>query len=192
MQTHVKAHWTKLSILSLLLFVWGALLPAYACSPEVDNAVARLQKNARAEIRAKDWLAQITSKMVFSYDATSTESITEQESKKGLRAAFIAGQLSPVYIKQYLAEVEIRQNTHGEWEAPRKFQITEEVSYTYHYIYPSRASDNESPESACRLEIIAIRASEEEDMGFVVETGFYYIFEIEDGEMRLMDVHVAG
>jgi len=62
MQTHVKAHWTKLSILSLLLFVWGALLPAYACSPEVDNTVAQLQKSARAKISANDCLAQVVNK----------------------------------------------------------------------------------------------------------------------------------
>ena len=63
MKTPVKVRWTKFCILSLLL--WGALLPAYACPPEVDKAVALLQESARANISAEDWLVQVV-------DETST------------------------------------------------------------------------------------------------------------------------
>jgi hypothetical protein len=61
-----------------LLLIWWALFPAYACSPEADKAIAQLQKSARANIRAEDWLAQIINKTSNAlnlpvYDGTETD-----------------------------------------------------------------------------------------------------------------------
>jgi len=192
MQTHVKAHWTKLSILSLLLFVWGALLPAYACSPEVDNAVARLQKSARAEISVDEWLAQIVSKTSYLHDVISTGNAIGREMEEMLQATSSLNKQSLIYLKQYLADVKIRQDTHGEWEAPRKFQFNKEESYTYYYIYPFSVSYDDGSESTCQLGVLSAIAEEVEEWEFAAETTFLYFFDIKDGEMKLIKVDMAG
>jgi len=179
MQTPVKAHRTRLCILSLLLLVWGTLLPAYACPPEVGSAIARLQKSAKAEISVGDWSAQIISK-------------TAQDSEEGSQEALFFDKPSFPHLKQYLADVEIRQNTHGEWEAPQKFQLSKRISFTYYHIYPFSISHDKSPESACQLGIKSIMANEVEGWEFVVETVTFYFFDIEDGEMKLIRIDVAG
>jgi hypothetical protein len=78
MQTLAKSHCAKLCCLSLLFFIWGALFPAYACSSETDKSIVQLQNNTRANISAKDWLAQAINKTSNAlnlpvYDGTETD-----------------------------------------------------------------------------------------------------------------------
>ena len=203
MKTPVKVRWTKFCILSLLL--WGALLPAYACPPEVDKAVAQLQKSARANISAEDWLVQIV-------DETSTfDSLINLRSKgplefisgaeivqKKLWAALFENKRSLVYLRKYLAEVEIRQNDDRDRSAFREFVFNGET-ITYSYSYPSRNpfsdSNDISLESACQLEIVINMAQLIFDNGQVIaleETAFFYTFKIVAGKMKLTRLGMVG
>ena len=197
MQTLVKVHRTKLYILSLLLFVWGALLPVYACPPEVDKAIAQLQKSARAKISAEDWLFQVVDKTSTFYNLSSKgppELISGSKIvQKKSWASLFPDKRSLVYLKKYLAEVEIRQNDDRDGSSPRKF-LFNQTRYTYYYLYPSSDPvsflNNVGRESACQLEIIL-------DYSFPVNgefavNNFSYYFALKNGKMKLITIGMAG
>ena len=198
MQTLVKVHCLKLYILSLLLLVWGALLPAYACPPEVDKAVAQLQKSARAKISAEDWLFQVVDKTSTFYNLKSRPLELISGSKIVQRkswASLFPDKRSLVYLKKYLAEVEVRQNVDSDGSSPRRF-LFNQTMYTYYYRYPSvdpfKSFDKISPELACQLEIILTDTLlVNEDVGEVLSS-YHYYFELKNGKMKLVGINMAG
>jgi len=193
LQETVKVHWVKLYILLLLLFVWGALLPAYACPPEVDNAVARLQKSAKAKISTEDWLVQVVDKTSTFPDVRIGDDIIGSKIvQKKLWAALFPDRQSLVYLKKYLAEVEVRQNVDSDGSFPRRFLFNQTI-YTYYYRYPSSDSNNVNPESACQLEIVLLhRDPMPVDAPVDGESSFFYYFVLMNGKMKLIKINLAG
>ena len=196
MKTPVKVRCTKLCILSLLLLVWGALLPAYACPPEVDKAVAQLQKSARAKISAEDWLVQVVDKKSTFYNLSSKGPLELiSGSKIVLRkswASLFPDKRSLVYFKKYLTEVKIHQNDDRHRSSPRRF-LFNQTMYTYSYRYPSSESLNTSPELACQLEIVLLyRPPVPVDAAGDGESAFYYYFDLKNGKMKLVGINMAG
>jgi len=195
MHQPVKACLGKPCILSLLLLVWGALLPAYACSPEVDKAVARLQKSARAKISAEDWLAQVVNESSYFYSVTASGDVTGEDSEEKLRAAFFPNKQSLIYLKQYMANVRIRQDAGNEKSAPRKFLFNSKeinYTYTYSYIYPYSISRDDSSKSACQFGVQFFMTQHIKEDDNVTESWFLYIFDIVDGEMKIIRINAAG
>jgi len=199
LQETVKVHWAKLYILLLLLLVWGALLPAYACPPEVDKAVAQLQKSARAKISAEDWLVQVVDKKSTFYNLKSKGPLELISGSKIVQrkswASLFPDKRSLVNFKKYLAEVKIRQSTH-ESNSPRKIVFNSREYSTYYYCYPSSDPANFlnkiSPESACQLEIILTHTRLVDRAVGEVLSAYHYYFDLKNGKMKLMRIGLAG
>ena len=199
MQTLVKVHCTKLCCLLLLLLVWGALLPAYACSPEVDKAIAELQKSARLNISAEEWLVQVIDIKSTFFDPRPERMgggglgtiIGAKIVQKKLWTVLFHDKRSLVYLKKYLAEAKIHQNNDRDGSPFRKFSFNGK-KYNYYYRYPSSDLLSVNPETACQLRIALLYSGipvEGEESG---ETAFIYIFGIVDGKMKLIKNDFVG
>jgi hypothetical protein len=181
----------------LLLFVWGALLPTYACSPEADKAIAELQKSARANISAEDWLAQIINKTSTFYDMSVDGSLRLTMGSKivqeKLWKALFPDKRSLVFLKKYLAEIKIQQNDAGnERISPRKF-LSNKYKYTYYYIYPASNPQSVVPEIGCQFEIgLHYGLPVPKDFSGEGVQGFYYYFVFINGKMKLVGINMAG
>jgi len=182
MKILINVHCTKLCILSLLLLVWGALLPAYACPPEVDKAVAQLQKSARAKISADNWLAQVI-------DKTSDDIVGTKIAQEKLWAALFPDRQSLVYLKKYLAEVKIRQNDNRDELFPRVF-LFNQITYTYSHTYPFSVSQGDRSKSACQFSVGLYYNFPAK--GWFEGKGFLYYFDLKNGKMKLIGSSGAG
>jgi hypothetical protein len=166
-----------------LLFALGALLPAYACSPEVDNAIRQLQESARTKISAENWLAQIVNE---TSDYSLLRNATGRDTVKRIREAIFIDKQALIYLKKYLAEVKIQQGTE-EYRGAKKILLKDKVLYTYTYTYPYKTSYFSG--STCQLEIVLfIKGLREE--GF--ESSYMYFFDMVNGKMKLIRANGAG
>gem|GEM_PF-6191798 len=156
-------------------------LDEHGCPAGMDKAVVRLQESARATVSLKEWSAQIVSKTPRGQDLSASKN-----------------------LKAYLSDVTILQDADEHAGTSRRtFSEGNHSSETYAYVYPASASvfpdsGDDTSASACGLNILVLTATtteddEDEDGAFVSESAFVYYFQMEDGEMKLIDfVHVAG